>query len=63
MNFLAGLQELARDADPVTLGFQPKLAYLVVCVLMPVTIGMVVGFGLRFVERILGIETPRGGGH
>jgi len=63
MSFLAWLQELARDADPVTPGFQAKLLYLGVCVLLPVTIGMLVGFGLRFVERVLGIEAPRGGGH
>jgi hypothetical protein len=63
MTFLAWLQELARDADPASSGFQPKPLYLVVCVLLPVTIGMVVGFGLRFIERVLGIETPRGGGH
>ena len=63
MDFLAWLQELARDADPVAPGFQPKLLYLVVCVLLPATIGMMVGFGYRFVERVLGIETPRGGGH
>jgi hypothetical protein len=63
MDFLAWLQELARDANPMTPGFQPKPVYLVVCVLLPVTIGTLVGFGLRFIERVLGIETPRGGGH
>jgi len=63
VDFLAWLQELARDADPASPGFQPGLLYLAVCVLLPVTIGMMVGFGLRFVERVLGIEAPRGGGH
>ncbi len=63
MDFLAWLQELGRDADPLGGGFQPQPLYLLVCVLMPVTIGLAVGFGLRTIERILGIQRAQGGGH
>jgi hypothetical protein len=63
MDFLAWLQDLGRTANPLAKGFQAKPLYLLLSVLMPVTIGLVVGFGLRAVERILGINPPRGGGH
>ncbi len=63
MDLLGWLQELGRDADPLTEGFQAQPLYLVVCVLMPLAIGLTVGFGLRTVERILGIQRPGGGGH
>ena len=63
MDLLAWLQDLGRDANPLVEGFQAKPLYLLISVLMPVTIGMAVGFGLRTIERVLGIESPRGGGH
>ena len=63
MGFLAWLQELGRDAYPMVEGFQAKPVYLLLSVLMPVTIGLTVGFGLRMVERFLGLGAPRGGGH
>ncbi|HXZ45006.1 MAG TPA: hypothetical protein VEH53_09255 [archaeon] len=63
MDVLGWLQSLGRTADPLRLGFQPQPLYLVLCVLMPVTIGLMVGFGVRLVERLLGIERPQRGGH
>ncbi len=63
MNLLAWLQNLGRTADPTSKGFQARPLYLLVSVLMPVAIGLVVGFGLRAIERILGIERGQGGGH
>ncbi len=63
MDLLGWLQGLGRSADPLRPGFTPQPLYLVLCVLMPVTIGLVVGFGVRAVERLLGIERPREGGH
>ncbi len=61
MNFIEWLQNLGRDANPAKAGFQAQLLYLVVCVSMPVLIGVVVGFGLRAIERIFGIELGKGG--
>ena len=63
VDFLAWLQDLGRDASPTVAGFQAKPLYLLLSVLMPVTIGLAVGFGLRTVERILGLGAPRPGGH
>ncbi len=63
MNFLAWLQDLGRDADVVRQGFQAKPLYVAVCVLLPVTIGLLVGYGLRLIERVFGVELGRGGGH
>jgi hypothetical protein len=61
MDFIQWLQELGRDANPGKAGFQPQLLYLAVCVGMPVAVGMLVGFGLRLIERIFGVELGKGG--
>ena len=61
MNFIQWLQDLGVDADPVKAGFQAKLLYLVVCAAMPVVLGAVVGFGLRAIESIFGVELGKGG--
>lgn len=61
MDFIRWLQALGADADPMAPGFQPSMSYLAVSVLLPVAIGLVVGFGLRLIERVLGVELGRGG--
>ena len=61
MELIQWLQELGRDSNPAAAGFQPRLAYLLVCIAMPLAIGMLVGFGLRFIERVLGVELGKGG--
>jgi hypothetical protein len=61
VDILNWLQALGSDANPAVKGFQPQPMYLVVCVLMPVTIGLVVGYGLRFIERTFGVELGKGG--
>jgi hypothetical protein len=61
MDLIAWLQELGRDADPTQPGFQAQALYLVMCVALPVAIGLVVGFGLRAIERIFGITLGKGG--
>lgn len=63
MEFLNWLQDLGRDASPSTAGFQASPMYIFVCVALPVVFGLTVGFGLRFIERIFGIEIGKGGGH
>ena len=61
MGFIHWLQELGRDADPAAPGFQPQLVYIAVCVSMPVLVGLAVGFGVRLLERLLGIQLGKGG--
>ena len=63
LGILVWLQSLGRDANPSAEGFQPQLLYVVMCIVLPVTIGLFVGFSLRFIERVLGVELGRGGGH
>jgi len=63
VDLLTWFQELGRDANPAVKGFQAQPMYVLVSVLLPVTIGMVVGFGLRLIERVLGMELGKGGGH
>jgi len=55
------LQALGKDADPAAAGFQAQPLYVAVCVLMPAAIGLLVGYGLRFIERTFGVELGRGG--
>lgn len=61
MTLIQWLQHLGTDADPGSPGFQARFLYVVVCLAMPITIGLLVGFGLRAIERFFGIELGRGG--
>ncbi len=63
MEFLNWLQNLGMDANPSADGFQAGPVYVLVCVALPVVFGLAVGFGLRFIERMFGVELGRGGGH
>ena len=63
MDFLSWLQLLGKDADPASGGFQAQPMYVIVCILLPVFMGLIVGFGLRFIEQVFGIELGRGGRH
>ncbi len=62
MEFLNWLQELGRDASPAP-GFQARPAYVLVSVFLPVLVGLAVGFTLKLIERVLGVELGKGGGH
>jgi len=55
------LHDLSRDANPSAEGFQAQPLYVVLSVGLPVIIGLAVGFGLKLIERIFGIELGRGG--
>lgn len=63
MDVMAWLHELGRDANPALEGFQAGPTYVLVCVAMPVAVGLFVGWGLRLIERIFGVELGKGGGH
>ena len=63
MEFLNWLQDLGMDANPSLEGFQASPVYVLVCVALPVVFGLTVGFGLRLIERIFGVEIGKGGGH
>jgi hypothetical protein len=63
MEFLKWLQSLGMDADPSVPGFQARTLYVFVCVALPVVFGLIVGFGLRLIERVFGVELGKGGGH
>jgi hypothetical protein len=55
------LQALGADADAAAKGFQAQPMYILVCLAMPVCIGLFVGYGLRFIERTFGVELGKGG--
>jgi hypothetical protein len=63
MEFLNWLQDLGADMDLTVEGFQSGPMYVFVCVVLPVVFGLFVGFGLRFIERVFGVEIGQGGGH
>lgn len=63
MEFLNWLQALGKDANPSVPGFQAGPMYIFVCVALPVVFGLCVGFGLRLIERIFGVELGKRGGH
>ena len=62
MDFLGWLQNLGKDASPAP-GFQARPLYLLVSVALPVTLGLFVGFALRLLERVLGVELGKRGAH
>jgi hypothetical protein len=62
VEFLNWLQNLGRDASPAP-GFQASAAYVLVSVFLPVLLGLAAGISLRLVERVLGVELGKGGGH
>ena len=62
MEFLNWLQNLGKDASPEP-GFQARPMYVFVSVLLPVLVGLAVGFTLRLIERVLGVELGKGGAH
>ena len=55
VNVKVGGQTLSRDVMP-TRGYLSQSE-------LPVTIGLFVGYGLRAIERIFGVQVGRGGGH
>ena len=62
MEFLSWLQKLGQDASPAP-GFQARPLYVLVSVVMPVLLGLFVGFSLRLIERLFGVELGKGGAH
>ena len=63
MDFVTWLQNLSRDADPTQTGFQAQSLYVLMCVVLPVAVGLFVGFGLRFIENAFGVQFGKGGAH
>ena len=63
MEFLNWLQDLGTDTSISAEGFQANPMYVFVCVALPVVFGLFIGFGLRFIERVFGVEIGKGGGH
>ena len=63
MEILKWLQALGMDSNPSEPGFQARMLYVFVCVALPVVFGLIVGFGLRLIERVFGVELGKGGGH
>ncbi len=63
MDFLSWLHDLGRDANAGAPGFQAKPLYVLMCVTLPVVIGLFVGFTLRIIEQVFGVELGRGGRH
>lgn len=62
MDFLGWLQSLGKDASPAP-GFQARPLYVLVSVALPVAVGLGMGFLLRLIERIFGVELGKGRTH
>ena len=62
MDLLGWLQSLGKDASPAP-GFQARPLYVLVSVALPVTVGLGMGFLLRLIERIFGVELGKGRTH
>ena len=62
MDVVSWLQELGRSADG-TEGFHAQPMYVLCSVALPIIWGLTVGFLMRLVEAIVGVELGRGGAH
>jgi hypothetical protein len=62
MDILGWLQNLGKDASPAP-GFQAQPLYLVMSIVLPVTLGLFVGFSVRLLERVFGVELGKRGAH
>lgn len=62
MEFLNWLQNLGKNAGPGP-GFHARPMYVLVSVFLPVLVGLTVGFTLRLIEHVLGVELGKGGAH
>jgi hypothetical protein len=62
VDIVTWLQELGRSVGDGP-RFHARPLYVVVCVVLPVTWGLSVGFLLRAIEKIVGVELGRGGAH
>jgi hypothetical protein len=62
VDLLGWLQSLGQDAGPAP-GFQARPLYVLVSVALPVTVGLGMGFLLRLIERIFGVELGKGRAH
>lgn len=45
------MMSVAQDADPVTSGYQASLYYVVLCLLVPITLGVLVSAFVTVLEK------------
>jgi len=46
------VQNLLRDNDPLKDGFQPSIAYIITCLILPLATGIVVGIATGYLRKI-----------
>jgi len=54
MHLIEWLKNISCDADPARDGFQPQRLYVLLAIAVPAAFGVVVGVGLRTLERFFG---------
>ena len=53
MILISIVSKLLQDADALKEGFQPSTAYIVVCLVVPLVAGVLVGFGTGYLRKFL----------
>jgi hypothetical protein len=61
MDIIRFLNDVNESAAPAGSAFKAKPLYVLLSVFMPAAIGLFVGFSLRLIERVFGVELGRGG--
>jgi hypothetical protein len=60
MRFLEYLLRIAADADPIKRGFQAKLMYIFLNIVVPVILGILLGSLMKIIEKMLRIRKKKG---
>lgn len=47
------VSKVLQDTDALKDGFQPSAAYIVICLIVPLVTGVLVGFGTGYLRKLL----------
>ena len=53
MILMSIVSKLLQDADSLKEGFQPSSAYIIICLIVPLAAGVLVGFGTGYLRKFL----------
>lgn len=53
MILMSVVSKVLQDTDALKDGFQPSTAYIVICLIVPLAAGVVVGFGTGYLRKLL----------
>jgi len=59
MSFIELISRVSQDADPAKAGFQPQAAYLLLCIALPLVVGLATSALTALVPALLHLRQSR----